>query len=138
MTLLKAAWLVLVSAAAVGLSHVFMGADGTKGALLGLGVGALLCLVNFFIMSRVRKAEGQKLKLVMVGSIASFVLLIAFILLVRYLAPAFVRPAALTALALYLAYRAADVVALGRPTGIVAGRSPLLTSVEADSAKEAR
>lgn len=138
MTLLKAAWLVLVSAAVVGLSQMFMGVDGTKGACLGLGVGVVLCLVNFFIMRKVRSAEGQKLKLVMVGAFASFVLLIAFVFLVRYLAPTLVRPAALAALALYLAYRAAAVVGLSRPAGIVAGGSPVFTRIEADSAKEGR
>ena len=126
MTALKVAWLVLVSVVAVGLSRVLMGADGTVGALLGVGLGVVLCLVSAFITRRVRKAEN--VRLVMVGVIVSFWLLISFVLLVDYLAPHLVRPAALTALAVYLAYRGAEVLELSRPAGIAAGRGRLTLS----------
>jgi hypothetical protein len=121
-TVLKAAWLVLVSGGAVGLSRALMGADGTRGALLGVGFGAVLCLVNFFITRKVRQADGPNVKLVMVGIIASFWLLISFVLLVNYLVPPLVKPAALTVLAIYLAYRGAEVLELGLSSG-PSGRS---------------
>lgn len=143
MTALKVAWLVLVSVVAVGLSRVLMGADGTMGALLGAGLGVVLCLVSAFITRRVRKAERPNVKLVMAGVIVSFWLLISFVLLVNYLAPHLVRPAALTALAVYLAYRGAEVVELSRPAGVVAGRGRLTLSglsgtSETESGKETR
>ena len=148
MTVLKAVWLVLVGGGAVGLSRVLMGADGTLGALLGVGLAAVLCLVNYFITRQVRKVEGPNVKRVMVGVIVSFWVLISFILLVNYLVPPLVKPAALSALAVYLAYRAADVVELsrrpsGRPSGVVAGGgrlslSALSGTTEAESGKETR
>ena len=145
MTVLKVAWLVLVSGGAVGLSRVSMGADGTQGALLGVGLAALLCLVNYFITRKVRQAEGPNVKRVMVGVIVSFWVLILFILLVNYLAPPLVKPAALSALAVYLAYRAADVVELSRGSsgGGLSGEERLSLSTpsgttEADSGKETR
>ncbi len=119
--MLKVAWLVLVSGGAVGLSRVLMGTDGTLGALLGVGVGAVLCLVSFFITRKARKAEGPNVKLMMIGVIASFWLLISSVLLVNYLVPPLVKPAALTALAIYLAYRGAEVLELGRSSGRSSG-----------------
>ncbi len=145
MTVLKAVWLVLVGGGAVGLSRVSMGADGTQGALLGVGLAALLCLVNYFITRKVRKVEGPNVKRVMVGVIVSFWVLISFILLVNYLVPPLVKPAALTVLAIYLAYRGAEVLELGRPSSRSSGRSDGRLSLstpsgttEADSAKETR
>ena len=148
MTVLKAAWVVLVSVGAVGLSRMLMGADGTVGALLGVGLAAVLCLVSFFITRKVRRAEGPNVKLVMVGVIVSFWVLISFVLLVNYLVPPLVKPAALTALAVYLAYRAAEVLEHGRPSGIVSGGglsgeerlslSALSGTTEAESGKETR
>lgn len=149
--MLKVAWLVLVSGGAVGLSRVLMGTDGTLGALLGVGVGAVLCLVSFFITRKARKAEGPNVKLMMIGVIVSFWLLISSVLLVNYLVPPLVNPAALTALAIYLAYRGAEVLELGRSSGrssgIIAGggfSSAGLSlgipsgTTDADSGKETR
>ena len=125
MTVLKAVWLVGVSVGAVGLAGVLMGSDGTAGALLGVGLGLVLCIVNHFVTRGVsskgtKDAEEPNVKLVMVGVIVSFWLLISFVLLVNYLVPPLVKPAALTALAVYLAYRGAEVLVLSRSSG---GRS---------------
>ncbi len=145
MIALKISWLVLVSVGAVVLSRVMMGEDGSTGACVGLGIGAVLCLVNFFITRRVRKATEPNFKLIMVGVIVSFWLLIVSVLLVNYLAAPLVKPASLTALALYLAYRGAEVVEFSRPSGIVAGPSlrclrnaAYSTTADAESAKEGR
>ena len=56
-------------------------------------------------------------------ALLEFWLLISFVLLVNYLLPPLVKPAALSALAVYLAYRGAEVLALGRPSGRSSGRS---------------
>ncbi len=140
MIVLKVSWMLLVSVGAVVLSRVIMGTDGTRGALLGLGIGAVLCLVNWFIMARVRKAEGKSLKLIMAGVIASFSLLIVAVLLVNYWAAPLVKPATLTALVVYLAYRGVDVFELSRPAGIVASHTAFspLTTADAKGGKEAR
>ncbi len=148
MTALKVASLVLVSVAAVVLSRVLMGTEGTVGALLGVGLGLVLCLVNSLITGRILRAERPNMRLVMVGVIVSFWLLISFVLLVSYLAPPLVKPAALTALAVYLAYRGMEVIAVGRSfggrrSGIVAGRGRLSLSglsgtSETESGKETR
>ncbi len=131
-----------------------MGTDGTLGALLGVGVGAVLCLVSFFITRKARQAEGPNVKLMMIGVIASFWLLISSVLLVNYLVPPLVKPAALTALAIYLAYRGAEVLELGRSSGRSSGWSSksaaggrlssaglslgMSGTTEADSGKETR
>ena len=115
--ILKTVLVGLVSLGAVGISWALMGADGAFGALLGAALGCVLSVVNYFVTGQVRKSETPNVKLFMAGVVISFWLLISFVLLVNHLAPALVRPAALTALAAYLAYRGAEVVAATRARG---------------------
>ena len=96
--------------------------------------------VDVFLTLFSRRAQsGFKIFSSIIGIIVSFWLLISFVLLVNYLVPPLVTPAALTVLAIYLAYRAAEVVELGRPSGGARlSLGALSGTTEADSGKETR
>lgn len=100
--------LVVASAAAVS-ALVALGLEGEKG-LLGAAAGGLIALVlcgtSALFLRWARRASGNAIVAAMLGStLASFVLLAAAVFVLARVRRDIVVPAALTALATYLAYR---------------------------------
>src|SRR5262245_48533812 len=87
-------------------SHLAGGAEGLQGGGIGLSVGALMCLVSHFLVGWAKRAQGQAILIAMLGSmLASFGIMITFVVALAYSWKEILTPAALSALALYLAYR---------------------------------
>jgi hypothetical protein len=100
--------LVVASVAAVSALAAF-GLDGERGLLGAAAGGAIalvLCGTSALFLRWARRASGNAILAAMLGStLASFVLLAAAIIAVARVRREIVVPAALTALAIYLAYR---------------------------------
>ena len=87
------------------------GARGTKGAAVGAGAGALLCMVGHGLMRWAARAEGQAIYLAMYASVfASFAIVVAVVLLLSRHWEEILQPAAITMLVVYLAFRFVDVL----------------------------
>jgi len=103
--------LTIVLAIAAALSYRADDTRGLVGCGIGAAVGGLLIAVSGFFSRRARSSEGNAmLAAVYGGVIASFVILIASMIVVHFLWTEVLAPVTLTAFGLYLVYRFADAL----------------------------
>ena len=110
----QAITLVAVAAAAFTIAHKYQGADGVRGAVVGLVIGTVLCGFSHVCAVLARRDEERATSFVLVGIVGGFVGLLAAIIAVGIFAPALVRAAALTALFVYLVHRAFEATDVSR------------------------
>lgn len=90
--------------------HKAAGQRGLAGAAIGIGIGAVLCAVSYFLLVWARRASGKAVMSAMLaGTLTSVVLMLISILLVATFWREVVEPTALTAVVVYLAFRFLDV-----------------------------
>jgi hypothetical protein len=108
--------LAAVTALAALVTYRFLGAAGLPGWGLGAALGLGLCALSHGLWKRAQAAEGQAIvTAVMSAVVASFAILIGAIIAVRLLWPEMVKPAAFTALAIYLVHRFITAFQAGGP-----------------------
>ena len=104
--LIKLLILVVVAGISALISYLEGGVEGLKGGGIGLSIGAVMCLVSHFLLGWAKRAQGQAILVAMLGSmLASFGIMITFLVLLAHSWKEILTPAALSALVLYLAYR---------------------------------
>ena len=109
---------------AAGLSLVLGGGTALLGALLGLGVAAVLCGVSAALVARARRSEKRNalLAALLGGIAASFAIMIVFLVVLAALRRDLLAPAALSAVGAYLTYRFAEALETSRIESISAQR----------------
>ena len=104
--LIKLLILVVVAGISALISYLEGGVEGLKGGGIGLSIGAVMCLVSHFLLGWAKRAQGQSILVAMLGSmLASFGIMITFLVLLAHSWKEILTPAALSALVLYLVYR---------------------------------
>ena len=98
-----------VTVVAAVLAFVTVGNDGLTAVGVGVVVGGALSFVSSLFAGAARRKSASSHLFMVAGVTASFGLLIVAMMLLYVLAPQFLRPASLTALALYLTYKSFDV-----------------------------
>jgi hypothetical protein len=97
------------AAASALIAYGISGPSGLQGCALGVGVAAVMCGVSFGLMAWARHVRGNALLGAMLGgAIASLVILAVAMVIISSVARERLATAALTALAVYLAFRFAE------------------------------
>ena len=97
---------MLVACLSLGAAYWLQGALGLSAALAGVGIAFLMCASSGLILRWASRARGQAILAGMLGSVAaSFVILIAAMLILGKTWRPALEAASLTALATYLGYR---------------------------------